>query len=143
MEYLIYCQQFNSFHSQAPNTNRDTSDLPLSIALLFIPVPSYPLARGLMYFSLNRVAEEFLASLTGGTVSDPLTNIRKYIGSLVGQTCLYLMLLVIIQLIMTHSSRYDTSLVLVLKNACIYQCKFPLDGNEDELHCLVIKALYN
>ena len=81
----------------------DTSNSTLGIALLFIPVPSFPLARGLMYFSLARVIEEVQDTISYKPLSDPFDYISKYLLALFGHMCLYLFVLVIILLVQAHS----------------------------------------
>ena len=49
----------------------------ISLGLLFIPVPSFPLARGLMYFSFARILEEVQDAILSKEVSNPFTYIAN------------------------------------------------------------------
>lgn len=99
--YLSY--YFYIFSYQPDADSVDTSNSTLGIALLFIPVPSFPLARGLMYFSLARVIEEVQDTISYKPLSDPFDYISKYLLALFGHMCLYLFVLVIILLVQAHS----------------------------------------
>ena len=75
----------------------------ISLGLLFIPVPSFPLARGLMYFSFARILEEVQDAILSKEVSDPFTYINKYLIALFGHMCFSLVVLVIILVVQARS----------------------------------------
>ena len=67
--------------------------------LLVPPFPSYCLARGMMYFSLDRPFKEIAASVTNEPLPSPLSDIWPFILSLCVQALVYTIFLVLVELL--------------------------------------------
>lgn len=67
--------------------------------LLVPPFPSYCLARGMMYFSLDRPLKQIGASVTGNPLPSPASEIYPFIVSLCVQALVYTILLVLVELL--------------------------------------------
>ena len=67
--------------------------------LLIPPFPSYCLARGMMYFSLDRPLEQIGASVTGKPLPSPASEIYPFIVSLCVQALVYTIFLVLVELL--------------------------------------------
>ena len=74
----------------------------VNTVLLCLPVPSYPLFRGLLYFTLERVLEEYVAATTFEALPDPYSKIQWYLVALVCQAAASVVILFFIQLVKTY-----------------------------------------
>lgn len=67
--------------------------------LIWAPFPSYCLARGMMYFTLDRPLREVAASFSFVSLSSPVSDISAFIISLWVQAAVYTILLVLVELL--------------------------------------------
>ena len=81
--------------------NFDTADT-VNRVLLGIPVPSYPLLHGLLYFTLERVIEDILAAEYFQPLPNPYVQIQWYIVALVGQAGACVLILFFIRLVKAY-----------------------------------------
>ena len=67
--------------------------------LCAVPMPSYIIARGMMYFTLDRIVELVDSTVTQGGLEHPLVNVWPYILAMVLHGILATVVLIIIQLL--------------------------------------------
>ena len=65
--------------------------------LLALPFPSYPMARSLLYASLDRPLKRVISVYTGATVPHPLTELWPFVLSLWAQAVVYTAAVIVVQ----------------------------------------------
>ena len=70
----------------------------LQYYLIYVPVPSYSLARTMMYFSLDRPLTLFEATFSFEPLPNIMTKLAPFIGSLLVQAVIYVLIIFVIEL---------------------------------------------
>jgi ABC-type multidrug transport system ATPase subunit len=94
-----------------------------------IPFPSFPLARGIMYFTLDRPGFRIYSELSDDPLVDPLTKTWQYMADLIAQGCLGLIILVIVEFV--QIKRLKAQNILKIKHQKYSQ----LEGVESVSDC--------
>ncbi len=70
----------------------------LHYTLVWVPFPSYTLARSMMYFTLDQPVELVANTLSKAPLSDPFSKLSPFIVSMLVQGCVYTILIVVVEL---------------------------------------------
>ena len=70
----------------------------LQYYLIYVPVPSYSLVRSMMYFSLDYPLILDIATLTSQPIPNIMTKLGPFIGSMLSQAVIYMLIIVTIEL---------------------------------------------